>query len=142
VLRGALPSGASPVQYAKRVVGRKVMAGQSTRLAVAGDAGGVDASHLRVSILYLPHHRRRFEIAATSAICFRMLGWASRLYIAVCAGIIFFPYFYVSSFSTPAKSQTIADSTAAVHFRDYVGQAPADYINEVLSPHHAGRALT
>ena len=36
-----------PVQYAKRVVGRKVMGGQSTHLPLKSECGRCDAGHLR-----------------------------------------------------------------------------------------------
>ena len=43
-----------PVQYAKRVVGRKVMGGQSTHLPLRVNAGGVMPVIFASSILALP----------------------------------------------------------------------------------------
>ena len=43
-----------PVQYAKRVVGRKVMGGQSTHLPLRVNAGGVMPVIFASSILTLP----------------------------------------------------------------------------------------
>ena len=49
-----------PVQYAKRVVGRKVMGGQSTHLPLRVNAGGVMPVIFASSILTLaPNHRLR-----------------------------------------------------------------------------------
>ena len=47
-----------PVQYAKRVVGRKVMGGQSTHLPLRVNAGGVMPVIFASSILTLAADRR------------------------------------------------------------------------------------
>ena len=133
-----------PVQYAKRVVGRKVMGGQSTHLPLRVNAGGVMPVIFASSILTLPQtigygvrNSRYFGDL------FRMLGWGEPLYTLLYAvGIIFFAYFYVSIVFNPSE---VADN-----MRKYGGFIPgirpgkrtADYINEVLDPDHAGgRAL-
>jgi preprotein translocase subunit SecY len=87
-----------PVQYAKRVVGRKMMGGQSTFLPLKVDQSGVIAVIFAVSLLQFP-----VTIAAFSP----QSGWATKLneifnhnswwYNAVYAAlIIFFCYFYNS----------------------------------------------
>src|SRR5881227_344355 len=124
-----------PVQYAKRVVGRKVMGGQSTHLPLRVNAGGVMPVIFASSILTLPQtigygmrNNRYF------ADLFRMLGWGEPLYtILYAVGIIFFAYFYVSIVFNPSE---VADN-----MRKYGGFIPgirpgkrtADYINEVLT---------
>src|ERR1700745_3091159 len=83
-----------PVQYAKRVVGRKVMGGQSTHLPLRVNAGGGMPVIFASSILTLPQtifysfkdHRYIGDII-------RNLGWGEPLYTLLYAlGIIFFAY--------------------------------------------------
>jgi preprotein translocase subunit SecY len=87
-----------PVQYAKRVVGRKMMGGQSTFLPLKVDQSGVIAVIFAVSLLSFPVTIASFSPQA---------GWAHRMnemfnhgswwYNAVYAAlIIFFCYFYNS----------------------------------------------
>jgi preprotein translocase subunit SecY len=124
-----------PVQYAKRVVGRKVMGGQSTHLPLRVNAGGVMPVIFASSILTLPQtlgyglrNTRYFGDLV------RLLGWGEPLYTLLYAvGIIFFAYFYVSIVFNPSE---VADN-----MRKYGGFIPgirpgkrtADYINEVLT---------
>src|SRR5437764_6622383 len=124
-----------PVQYAKRIVGRRVMGGQSTHLPLRVNAGGVMPVIFASSILTLPQtigygmrNNRYF------ADLFRMLGWGEPLYtILYAVGIIFFAYFYVSIVFNPSE---VADN-----MRKYGGFIPgirpgkrtADFINEVLT---------
>ena len=124
-----------PVQYAKRVVGRKVMGGQSTHLPLRVNAGGVMPVIFASSILTLQQtigygvrNSRYFGDL------FRALGWGEPLYTVLYAvGIIFFAYFYVSIVFNPSE---VADN-----MRKYGGFIPgirpgkrtADYINEVLT---------
>src|SRR6202142_128421 len=124
-----------PVQYAKRVVGRKVMGGQSTHLPLRVNAGGVMPVIFASSILTLPQtigygmrNNRYFGDL------FRWLGWGEPLYTVLYAvGIIFFAYFYVSIVFNPNE---VADN-----MRKYGGFIPgirpgkrtADHINEILT---------
>jgi preprotein translocase subunit SecY len=124
-----------PVQYAKRVVGRKVMGGQSTHLPLRVNAGGVMPVIFASSILTLPqtigyglHTNRYFGPL------FDALKWGEPLYeVLYAVGIIFFAYFYVSIVFNPSE---VADN-----MRKYGGFIPgirpgkrtADFINEVLT---------
>jgi preprotein translocase subunit SecY len=124
-----------PVQYAKRVVGRKVMGGQSTHLPLRVNAGGVMPVIFASSILTLPQtvlsglRDSRYFSGIIKA-----LGWGEPLYTFLYAvGIIFFAYFYVSIVFNPSE---VADN-----MRKYGGFIPgirpgkrtADFINEVLT---------
>src|SRR5436309_2635622 len=124
-----------PVQYAKRVVGRKVMGGQSTHLPLRVNAGGVMPVIFASSILTLPQtvgyslrNNRYFGDLI------RNLAWGEPLYTFLYAvGIIFFAYFYVSIVFNPNE---VADN-----MRKYGGFIPgirpgkrtADHINEILT---------
>src|SRR4249920_1984001 len=124
-----------PVQYAKKVVGRKVMGGQSTHLPLRVNAGGVMPVIFASSILTLPQtigYGLRTNRYFGSLI--HALGWGEPLYTLLYAvGIIFFAYFYVSIVFNPSE---VADN-----MRKYGGFIPgirpgkrtADFINEVLT---------
>ena len=124
-----------PVQYAKRVVGRKIMGGQSTHLPLRVNAGGVMPVIFASSILTLPQTAGfAFRDNRYFGGLIRALGWGEPLYTLLYAvGIIFFAYFYVSIVFNPNE---VADN-----MRKYGGFIPgirpgrrtADYINESLT---------
>ena len=124
-----------PVQYAKRVVGRKIMGGQSTHLPLRVNAGGVMPVIFASSILTLPQTAGfAFRDNRYFGGLIRALGWGEPLYTVLYAvGIIFFAYFYVSIVFNPNE---VADN-----MRKYGGFIPgirpgrrtADYINESLT---------
>src|ERR1700688_4248507 len=92
-----------PVQYAKRVVGRKVMGGQSTHLPLRVNAGGVMPVIFASSILALPQmlgaafHNNR----VIGPILDAMKGGEPLYTLLYCMGIIFFAYFYISIVFNP-----------------------------------------
>jgi preprotein translocase subunit SecY len=124
-----------PVQYAKRVVGRKVMGGQSTHLPLRVNAGGVMPVIFASSILTLPQMLGQgLKDNRYFGGLLHQLGWGEPLYTLLYAvGIIFFAYFYVSIVFNPSE---VADN-----MRKYGGFVPgirpgkrtADYINEILT---------
>ena len=126
-----------PVQYAKRVVGRRVMGGQSTHMPLKVNAGGVIPVIFASSILAFPA-----TIAALPWV--KSIGWLSATlksiqhgeplyYVLFVAGIIFFCFFYVSIIFNPNE--------AADNMRKYGGFIPgirpgritADYMNTILT---------
>jgi preprotein translocase subunit SecY len=124
-----------PVQYAKRVVGRKVMGGQSTHLPLRVNAGGVMPVIFASSILTLPQTVfYSWRNSRYLGPLFDAIKWGEPLYELLYAlGIIFFAYFYVSIVFNPSE---VADN-----MRKYGGFIPgirpgrrtADFINEVLT---------
>jgi preprotein translocase subunit SecY len=123
------------VQYAKRVVGRRVLGGQSTHLPLRVNTGGVIPVIFASSILTFPQTfglvvtENRFLNAVTSA-----LQFGEPLYnVFYIAGIVFFCYFYTSIIFNPNE---IADN-----MRKYGGFIPgirpgkrtADYVNSILT---------
>ena len=124
-----------PVQYAKRVVGRKVMGGQSTHLPLKVNIGGVIPVIFASSILAFP---QTFGYLFPGSRFFRNMSEALRigeplynlLYIT---GIIFFCYFYTSIVFNPNE---VADN-----MRKYGGFIPgirprkktAEYIESILT---------
>ncbi len=124
-----------PVQYAKRVIGRKIMGGQSTHLPLRVNAGGVMPVIFASSILTLPQTAGyALKDNRYFGPLLHALSWGEPLYTLLYAiGIIFFAYFYVSIVFNPNE---VADN-----MRKYGGFIPgirpgkrtADHINEILT---------
>ncbi len=126
-----------PVQYAKRVVGRKIMGGQSTHLPLRVNSGGVMPVIFASSVLTLPQTAGALPFFRDSRFfgpMFNALKWGEPLYTLLYAvGIIFFAYFYVSIVFNPNE---VADN-----MRKYGGFIPgirpgartANYINDILT---------
>jgi preprotein translocase subunit SecY len=130
-----------PVQYAKRVVGRRIMGGQATHLPLRVNSGGVMPVIFASSLLSIPQMltlSNAFKPGGTLNRFFggtlEQLKWGEPLYTLLYAvGIIFFAYFYVSIVFNP--------SDVADNMRKYGGFIPGirpghrtrDYINDVLT---------
>ncbi len=123
------------VQYAKRVVGRRVMGGQSTHLPLKVNTGGVIPVIFASSILTFPQtfglvlSENRFLQGISSALTF-----GEPLYnLFFVSAIIFFCYFYTSIIFNPNE---VADN-----MRKYGGFIPgirpgrrtAEYLNTILT---------
>ena len=89
-----------PIQYAKRVVGRKMYGGQSTHLPIKVNATGVMPIIFASSILSLPATIQMFwnpEAGTVGAAVMSLFRQTSPFYIALYAIMIFgFSYFYAS----------------------------------------------
>jgi preprotein translocase subunit SecY len=126
-----------PVQYAKRVVGRRVMGGQSTHMPLKVNAGGVIPVIFASSILAFPQTIAQLPFVKSSRWLTDTLAairHGEPLYVLLfVAGIIFFCFFYVSIIFNPAE--------AADNMRKYGGFIPgirpgrntADYMNNILT---------
>jgi preprotein translocase subunit SecY len=124
-----------PVQYAKRVVGRKIMGGQSTHLPLRVNSGGVMPVIFASSLLTLPQTVGfAFKDNRVIGPMIKALQWGEPIYTLLYAvGIIFFAYFYVSIVFNP---NDVADN-----MRKYGGFIPgirpgkrtSDHINEILT---------
>jgi preprotein translocase subunit SecY len=125
-----------PVQYAKRVMGRRVMGGQMTYLPLRVNSGGVIPPIFASSLLTFPQ---------TLALIFKSkspffdrfaksISWGEPLYTLLYVSlIIFFAFFYVGIIFNPTE---LADN-----MRKYGGFIPgirpgrntSEYINRILS---------
>src|SRR5208337_4053928 len=126
-----------PVQYAKRVVGRRVMGGQSTHMPLKVNAGGVIPVIFASSILAFPTTMLRASFVTNtpwlSATLRSILPGEPLYYLLFTVGIIFFCFFYVSIIFNPNE--------AADNMRKYGGFIPgirpgrntADYMNKILT---------
>ncbi len=126
-----------PVQYAKRVIGRRMMGGQSTHLPLKVNAGGVIPIIFASSLLALPQTALQFPVVKNSRwlnSMFSSLGGADPLYyVTFIILIVFFCFFYVSIIFNPNE--------AADNMRKYGGFIPgirpgkntAEYMDKILS---------
>src|ERR1017187_7243034 len=126
-----------PIQSARRIVGRRLMGGQSTHLPLKVNSGGVMPVIFASSILSAPLLFASSGFVQNSNFLTRVfdglrLGepWYELLYVV---GIVFFAYFYISIVFRP---DDIADN-----MRKYGGFIPgirpgrrtSDFVNDVLT---------
>jgi len=125
-----------PVQYAKRVVGRKVMGGMSTHLPLRVNAGGVMPVIFASSILTFPqtvlyHWKDTNTFLGT---LMREINWGEPLYTLFYAvGIIFFAYFYVSIVFSPAKVAQDMQKYGGFIPGIRPGKRTQEFINDILT---------
>ena len=122
-----------PVQYAKRVVGRRVYGGQSTHIPLKVDSAGVIPIIFAVSILSVPATLAEFVHWPWVQAVSRVFNYTQPAYMAVYAIlIIFFTFFYTSMTFNPTD---VADN-----LRKYGGFIPglrpgrptAEYLERLL----------
>ncbi|HUJ31438.1 MAG TPA: preprotein translocase subunit SecY [Candidatus Acidoferrum sp.] len=125
-----------PVQYAKRVMGRKVMGGQMTYLPLRVNSGGVIPPIFASSLLTFPQtlaliFQKKSPLFEKFA---RSISWGEPLYTVVYVTlIIFFAFFYVGIIFNPTE---LADN-----MRKYGGFIPgirpgrntSEHINRILT---------
>jgi len=127
-----------PVQYARRMVGRKMFGGSSTYIPLKVNQAGVIPVIFASSLLYLPAMAAQFNRNSTSG----WVAWISEHFVrgdhpiymlSYFALIVFFTYFYVSITFNPPE---VADN-----MKKYGGFIPGiragkpteDYLSYVLS---------
>ena len=123
-----------PVQYAKRVVGRKILGGQSTYLPIKVNTAGVIPIIFASAILYLP---------AQIAVFFPGVGWINTFANAVSSGwlnwilsvllIVGFAYFYTSMVFNPDETADTLRKQGGFIPGVRPGSATAAYIKNVLN---------
>ena len=123
-----------PVQYAKRVVGRRMMGGQSTYLPIKVNTAGVVPIIFASAILSLP---------AQLAVFFPRVGWINSFANAISTGwlnwvlsvifIVFFAYFYTSMVFNPDETADQLKKAGGFIPGVRPGKATADYIQAVLN---------
>jgi preprotein translocase subunit SecY len=123
-----------PVQYARRVVGRKVYGGQSTHIPLRVNTAGVIPIIFAQSIMFIPQTFATFFKSETVRAAADYFSTGSVLYwIIFSILIIFFAYFYTAIVFNPVE---VADN-----MRKYGGFIPgvrpgkrtADYIDSILT---------
>jgi len=123
-----------PVQYAKRVVGRKVYGGQSTHLPLKINTAGVIPPIFASSIIMFPATVAGFIPIPWVQSVARQLGPGTVLHTLLYVGMIFFfAYFYTAIIFNPVD---IADNLKK--YGGYIpgvrpGQKTSEYIYKVLT---------
>ncbi|MBI2212200.1 MAG: preprotein translocase subunit SecY [Acidobacteria bacterium] len=123
-----------PVQYAKRVVGRKVYGGSSTYLPLRVNTAGVIPVIFASSVLVFPQTIAQMIQQPWAQAIAKQIGMGEPLYYLLqIVGIVFFSFFYTSIVFNPVD---VSDN-----MRKYGGFIPgirpgkktADYIDRVLT---------
>jgi len=126
-----------PIQSARRIVGRRMMGGQSSHLPLRVNSGGVMPIIFASSILSAPLLFGQVDWVQKSAFLQRIIqalspGWPMYEVLNI-LGIIFFAYFYVSIVMRP---DDIADNfRKSGSFIPGIrpGKRTSDYINDILT---------
>ncbi|MGV9801653.1 preprotein translocase subunit SecY [Mycobacterium sp. NPDC003449] len=132
-----------PVQYAKRMVGRKMYGGTSTYLPLKVNQAGVIPVIFASSLIYIPHLITQL-IQSGSAnpgnswwdkfVANYLTNPASPTYIAIYFGlIVFFTYFYVSITFNPDERADEMKKFGGFIPGIRPGKPTADYLRYVLS---------
>ena len=134
-----------PIQYAKRVVGRRIMGGVSTHLPLKVNSGGVMPIIFAVSILTFPQTLGLFRLDQSSFIIFRYLGAGlagfSKLFaygepaytLAYVVMIIFFAHFYLSIVYNPDEVADNVRKQGGFMPGIRPGKRTADHLDDVLT---------
>lgn len=123
-----------PVSYAKRVVGRRLMGGQSTYLPIKVNTAGVVPIIFASALLYFP---------AQLAVFFPGIGWIQAVAGALSRGwinwilnvvlIVFFAYFYTSMVFNPDETAENLKKQGGFIPGVRPGKATAAYIRNALN---------
>ncbi len=139
-----------PVQYAQRIVGRKIYRGQSTQLPLKVDYSGVIAVIFASAVLVMPSTIARFfenpnAMSATQTMVQTILNYLSPgsiLYMVLYAIlIVFFCYFYTAITFNPTD---VADNMKK--YGGFIpglrpGKSTAEFIDQTLSRITLGGSL-
>ncbi len=126
-----------PVQYAKKVVGRKMYGGQNTHLPIQVNMSGVMPIIFASSILSIPSTILAFMSSNNTSTFAKILGLFTYdkpiyavLYLAL---IVFFAYFYVTIQYNPVEMANNLRKNSGVIPGIRPGQPTSDFIGKVIS---------
>lgn len=122
-----------PVQYAKRVVGRKVYGGQSTYIPLKVNSAGVIPIIFAVSVLLFPQTLAQFVPAAYQSLSLYFRADSALYLFALGLLVVFFTYFYTAIIFNP---QDIADNIKK--YGGFIpgvrpGQPTASHLDRILT---------
>lgn len=123
-----------PVQYAKRVVGRRMMGGQSTYLPIKVNTAGVVPIIFASALLYFPAQIAVFfpnvdwVLAVANALASGWINWILNV-----ALIVFFAYFYTSMIFNPEDTAENLKRQGGFIPGVRPGRATAAYIKNALN---------
>jgi len=128
-----------PIQYAKRIVGRKVMGGVSTHLPLKVNSGGVMPIIFAVSILTFPQTVGLFLsksniLGIIIAKFTSLFAWGEPLYtFSYVVLIMFFAHFYLSIVYNPDEVADNVRKQGGFIPGIRPGKRTSDFINDVLT---------
>ena len=123
-----------PVQYAKRVVGRRMMGGQSTYLPIKVNTAGVVPIIFASALLYFPAQIAVFfpnvdwVLAVANALASGWINWILNVVL-----IVFFAYFYTSMIFNPEDTAENLKRQGGFIPGVRPGRATAAYIKNALN---------
>lgn len=129
-----------PVQYAKRVVGRKMYGGQSSHIPLKVNQSGVMPIIFAMSLLQFPHTIAYF-IGSEGGFARFLNTWLSPVAmpgiivynLLTIVLIIFFTYFYTAITFNPVEVSTNMKKNGGFIPGIRPGKPTADYLNKVLT---------
>ncbi len=131
------PNGRIPVQYAKRVVGRKMYGGQSTFIPIKVNMTGVMPIIFASSLLAIPGTIKAFVPLNTEGLLYKFLsifnyntGWYAMIYILL---IIVFNYFYVAIQYNPVEIANNLQKNNGAIPGIRPGKPTTEFITKVIS---------
>ena len=127
-----------PVQYAKRVVGRKMYGGQSTHIPIKVSMAGVIPIIFAMSIMAFPGTIAQFipNFGKTwfGQFFTNWLGYGTLIYgLMYFVMIIFFTYFYTAIYFNPIEIANNMKKNGGFIPGIRPGKPTSDYVNKVLS---------
>ncbi|MFQ6612067.1 MAG: preprotein translocase subunit SecY [Fidelibacterota bacterium] len=124
-----------PVQYAKRVIGRKVYGGQSTHIPLRVNTAGVMPIIFAQSLMFIPSTVATFF--SNSEFMQRIMGWFSFshpfYWLVFGTMIIFFTYFYTAIAFDPVQVSTQMKQHGGFIPGIRPGKKTAEYIDNILT---------
>ena len=123
-----------PVQYAKRVVGRRMMGGQSTYLPIKVNTAGVVPIIFASALLYFPAQIAVFfpnvdwVLAVANALASGWINWILNVVL-----IVFFAYFYTSMVFNPEETADNIRKQGGFIPGVRPGTATVQYIKNVIN---------
>jgi preprotein translocase subunit SecY len=123
-----------PVQYAKRIVGRRVYGGQSTFIPLRVNTAGVIPIIFAQSVILFPRTIAALFPHGQESMIVRLLSPGAWLYtILYVTMIIFFAYFYTAIVLNPTEMAENMKRYGGFIPGKVPGKKTADYINTVLT---------
>ncbi len=131
-----------PVQYAKRVVGRKIYGGQSTFIPLKVDQSGVIPIIFASSVLLFPATVSQFFTGDMAKKIAYLFSPSSVVYVVLYAAlIIFFAYFYTAIIFNPTEMADNMKKYGGFILGIRPGRPTAEYIDKVLARITLGGAV-
>jgi preprotein translocase subunit SecY len=123
-----------PVQYAKRVIGRKIYGGQSTHIPMKINSSGVLPLIFAMTLVQFPGMIMQFFSSAESRASYdAVMGPSSPLYLVLFALLIFFfTFFYAQATFNPVDVSKNLQQNGGFIPGIRAGKPTSDYLQKIL----------